>query len=685
MSFLAPLFLLGLLAVVVPVLVHLRRRQRREARPFPSLMFVQRVPFRSVRRQRLVHLALFALRAAALVLLALAFARPWLRRTPPAVGAATGPRERVVMLDRSYSMGHGSTWDRAVDAARRELEGLGPGDRGALVLFSDRAEGAVPPTADREALRAGLGAARLEPRGTRYGPALKLAAEWLASSAAPRREAVLVSDFQRAGLRGHEDARLPPGAAFRAVDVGEAEAENVVVTGLGLQRDYAQGRERVLVSVRLARKGGQAPRSVAVALEIGGRVAEERRAEVPPSGAATLTFSPVSFPAAATPGHVRIAPDALPADDGVHFVLAPGQDVSVLVVDGGGARGSLYLTGALEIGDRPRFRVERRAGLSPGVLAGRAVVVLNDVKALPETAAAALQAFARSGGGLVAVLGREAGQLILPGTLAGAVDRTADLGGSLAYLDHDHPALALFKAPKTGDFTGPRFLRYRRYQPSPTGRVLARFDDGEPALVEDRLGQGRLLVLTTGLDALWNDLPLKPVFLPFLHQVVKHAAGHAEDAPARQVGEVFALPAEVRGASVIAPSGVKRRLGPGERHVELAEPGFYEVRSTDVAGEAIALVAVNVDTAESDLARAAPEDVARGLAAGPGAVSVTAAAPETTEERERRQSLWWYLLAAVFLLLLAETTLSNRLVPSPGGAPSVPLRETLAARTPPRP
>jgi hypothetical protein len=664
LSLLAPLFLLGLLAVAIPILVHLRHRERREARAFPSLMFLQRVPFRSVRRQKLEHLLLLALRAGALVLLALAFSRPWLRRPPSAAAAAAGPRELVVLLDRSYSMGHGETWARAIAAARRLIDGLAPGDRGALVLFSDRVEGAVPPTADRLTLRAGLEAARLEPRGTRYGPALKLAAEWLASSPAARKEAVLVSDFQRAGWRGPEDARLPAGTDFRAVDVGEAEAANVVVTGLGLQRDYDQGRERVLVSVRLARKGGEAVRGVGVTLEIGGRVAEEKRVDVPPSGAATATFAPVAFPASATTGRVRIAPDALPADDEVRFVLAPGQDLSVLVLDGGGGRGSVYLTGALGIGDRPRFRVERRAALFAGALAGRSVVVLNDVGALAGPAEAALGAFAAGGGGLVAVLGGGAGQGLLPGSLAGAVDRTADLGGTLAYLDHDHPALALFKAPKTGDFTAPRFLRYRRYQPSGTGRVLARFDDGAPALVEDRIGRGRVLVLTTGLDALWNDLPLKPVFLPFLHQLVKYAAGHAEDAPARQVGDVFTLPAEARGADVATPSGRRQRLAAGERHFELSEPGFYEVRSGGAKREAATLVAVNVDTAESDLARAAPEEIAREVAGGTAAAREAAAAAETAEERERRQALWWYVLAAAFLLLAAETAVSNRLSPA---------------------
>ena len=53
MAFLAPLFLAGLLALAVPLLVHLTHRQRREPVPFPSLMFLRRIEFRTTRRQRI--------------------------------------------------------------------------------------------------------------------------------------------------------------------------------------------------------------------------------------------------------------------------------------------------------------------------------------------------------------------------------------------------------------------------------------------------------------------------------------------------------------------------------------------------------------------------------------------------------------------------------------------------------
>jgi hypothetical protein len=126
-SLLAPWFLAGLVAIGVPIAVHLINRERKTVVPFPSLMFLQRVPYRSVRRQKLRHLLLFALRCLALILFVAAFARPFFARTPAV--AVAGAREVVILLDRSYSMGYAGRWKAAQDSARAVVRGIGPRDR----------------------------------------------------------------------------------------------------------------------------------------------------------------------------------------------------------------------------------------------------------------------------------------------------------------------------------------------------------------------------------------------------------------------------------------------------------------------------------------------------------------------------------------------------------------------------
>src|SRR6185503_16475382 len=105
MSFLAPAFLAALAAIGIPVIIHLINRERKVVVEFPSLMFLQRIPYRSVRRQKLRHILLLAMRCLAIALLVAAFARPFFAKRVSAI-ATTGARVVVILLDRSASMGY---------------------------------------------------------------------------------------------------------------------------------------------------------------------------------------------------------------------------------------------------------------------------------------------------------------------------------------------------------------------------------------------------------------------------------------------------------------------------------------------------------------------------------------------------------------------------------------------------
>ena len=129
MAVLAPLFLAGLVALAVPVFLHLSQRAKQEPVRFPSLAFVRRVPFKTTERRRLRDRLLLLLRALAVALLVIAFARPFLERSAFGVADAVQAREIVVLLDRSASMGYGDRWDRARAAVRDVIGSLGPRTR----------------------------------------------------------------------------------------------------------------------------------------------------------------------------------------------------------------------------------------------------------------------------------------------------------------------------------------------------------------------------------------------------------------------------------------------------------------------------------------------------------------------------------------------------------------------------
>ena len=214
-AFLFPLFLLALGALAVPVLIHLTQKERKAVVEFPSLMFLRKIPYESVQRRRIRDALLLMLRLAALALIVAAFARPFLRGSELAA-APGGARDIVVLLDRSYSMGYGDTWARAQRAAAAAIESATPADRISVVLFADVAEVALRSTPDRGRAVGEINAAAPGPGSTKFGPALKLAGSLLAESLLPRKEVIVVSDFQRGGWLPDDTLRMPGGTLDHA-------------------------------------------------------------------------------------------------------------------------------------------------------------------------------------------------------------------------------------------------------------------------------------------------------------------------------------------------------------------------------------------------------------------------------------------------------------------------------------
>jgi hypothetical protein len=298
MNFLAPAFLAGLAAIAIPVIIHLINRERKVVVEFPSLMFLQRIPYRSVRRQKIRHLLLLVLRCVALALLVAAFARPFFERRRAGI-STTGAREVVILLDRSSSMGYAGRWAKAKDAAKKVVNGLTAGDRATLVLFASDASVASEPMATPDRIVAAINAAKLSAEGTRYSSALKLASQIIASSTLPRREVVVISDFQKIGWVNHNEIVFPQGTTVRPVDLGGATSSDVAVSQVTTDRDSTAERDRVTVAARLINTGSAA-KSIAATLAIGGRDVQTQHVALPASGVQQVAFAPIAVPSGAT-------------------------------------------------------------------------------------------------------------------------------------------------------------------------------------------------------------------------------------------------------------------------------------------------------------------------------------------------------------------------------------------------
>ncbi|MEQ1868766.1 MAG: BatA domain-containing protein [Vicinamibacterales bacterium] len=677
MTFLAPFLLAGLATIAVPIFVHLIQRERTRVVHFPSLMFVQKIPYQSVQRRRLRHWFLLLMRCAAIALIVAAFARPFFPRGAAATLAAIGgSREVVVLLDQSASMGYGDHWQRAKDAATLAINQIGVADRATLVVFNRNAEERIRATSDRGRLEGTLRAAQLTDGGTRFGPALKLAESILTRSTLQRREAILISDFQKTGWTGSEDVHFGEGVTLTPISVASTPAPNIAVPSVTFTRTAFQNQERIAVTAGIANKGAAQVNGVPVTLEIGGRQLEAQTVNIAPNSTTSVTFAPFTLTEPSVQGVVKTGSDQLAADNSFDFVINPSQSVSVLVIDSGAnPTSSFYLTRALAIGNTPTFQVETVAAarVTPQMLERRTVVVLNDTMVPPGLAGGALKSFVERGGGLLIVFGARTTwpqneTALLPGTLGTVIDRADGRGATIGFRDYSHPVFEIFKAPRSGDFSAARVLHYRALTPGPTDRVLARYDDGAAAAVEKRVGAGRVVAWTTTVNDEWSDLALKPVFLPLVHQLTRYLSQFEQTPSWSTVGQAVDLSMLLKTKAdrvVMTPSDERRPMGAGDSAVlELAEHGVYQIRSASSPSAPPDRIAVNIDPAESDLTPIDPAELVAavtGHAASTPTAAGTAAAELTAEEAEKHQNLWWYLLVAGLLMLTAETVVANRL------------------------
>lgn len=667
LGWLVPAFLAGLVAVVVPVLVHLRQREKREPVRFPSLMFLRRVPHRTVERRRLTHPWLLLLRALAVVALVGAFARPFLRREDERPAGVRASRALIVVVDRSMSMGYQGVWDRAMDSARSIVAAAGPGDRVAVVAFDETAE-IVAPLDEAGPAGAALAALRPSGRGSRLAPAIRTARELAAQARGLAVEIAVVSDLQRHALVGLEAVERIPGAAMRFVAVGEPNPVNARLVEVEVDRRPEGGRTRLAVSARIASKGGDA-RGTTATLLVNGRPLGTTAVRLGANAVVTARFDPVYIAEGDAQAVVALAPDALVADDTLRFSLSNASGVPVVLVVPPGAAGdeTLFLERALAISRAPVLAVgiKRSATLTAFDLERARAVVIADVGALAGGAIGPLGDFVERGGGLVLLTGpRGVGPSASwwPARVGVPVDRMDERGGRLGQMDADHPVFEPFKEALASDFGAARFFRYRILTPDSTAQVLARFDDGQPAMIETRHGRGRVVMLGTSGNSLWTDFPLQPVFLPLMQRLVGYTGQIQDEKRWYGVGDVATLPEATGAVTVKPPAGLERRItgDSGARALPLDMPGVYEVRS-DLATAPVGRFAVNTAAAESDLAAAPAAEVILQLREPPDSADAPNVAPLTAVEQERGQSWWIGLLVLALGLLVAENVYAGRL------------------------
>jgi hypothetical protein len=613
LSFLYPAFLIGAAAAAVPLVLHLLKRHAAPEVRFSAVRFLRRAPVEQARRRRLRELLLLSLRVAALVLLALAFARPYM-----VAADAPGSTLTVVAIDRSFSMGAPARWDRARALAREAVDAA-PGGAVAVLAFDDGADLIVEPTNDRSAAARAIDGLAPGFGGTRYAPALARAAELIG-----RRQGgvVVVTDLQRTGWGREAAAAVAERIPVAVADVGVGP-QNLAV--LGIHREA----QRTVVTVS---NGGREARQAQVRLAANGRPFAAANVAVEPGASADVVL-----PGVLPEGGVAVATVAdaggAPGDDTRYVVLdPPPASRIVMVTSGGTAPEAFYLERALAASSAAnRFDAQRAAGSQVAAALDRApaAVVLLATRTLDRQGREALTSFLEAGGGLLAVAGGDVDPAVV-GSLGGArLAAQAEAASGplrLSPVDPRHPIFRPFAAV-AADLGQIGFRRAWRIGED-AGTVVARFSDGTPALVERQVREGRLLVFGSDVANRWNDFPLHPTFVPFVHEAMRYLVR------ARREPQEYLIPE--------TPEGLART------------PGIASI------GTPPRRVAVNVDPAESDPSRLTTEEFEAAMRRLHGVAAVRER--DEAVDAEAAQSYWRYGLVLMLATLVAEGLVATRVV-----------------------
>jgi hypothetical protein len=690
MSLLAPLYILGLAAVAAPIVFHLIRRSPRGDVPFSSLMFLAPTPPRLTRRSRLDQLVLLALRAAALSLLAVAFARPFLREAAQLNAGDAAARRIAVLVDTSASMRRGDLWPRAVARAREVIRDCRPSDQLAVFSFdvvSRQVLGFPESMALDPARRHAVALAsidRLAPSwgGTNLGQALVdtvAALEDVQDSSEKSgrmpRSIALISDVaqgSRLDALGDfdwpSDVDLDPkpvtdkgsnaGLQILAESVdADSSSTPTDQTRVGVWND-ALSRQDQFELAWVDEKGLGKEKTISVYVPAG----ESRVVRVPWPRDPSLHRS------------LQLAGDGQSFDNRLFFATARREDATVVYIGADGAgdqAGLLYYLERVFL-DTPRRRVHVRASV-PGAVVGwetgdpPPLIVLAAETTVDNIGR--LRRYMEGGGTLLYVITapERAGTLAalagVPGgnVLEAVVARDVMLG-EIAF---DHPLFAPFAGAQFNDFTKIHFWKYRRLNDRAVGdaRVVARFETRDAAVVEKSSGKGRLIVLASGWQPADSQLARSSKFVPLLTSLLE-SREPVSDREAHLVLGRVPLPRSTdldKALVVHKPDGTVVAAPAGAAFFsETDQPGLYSVDTPRGARS----FAVNLDPLESKTAAldlASLEQLGCRLASHqPKSLDLERARMMYNVELENRQKIWRWLILAAIGVLIGETWLAGR-------------------------
>ncbi|MEM7252918.1 MAG: BatA domain-containing protein [Pseudomonadota bacterium] len=676
-------WLLGAMATIaIPILVHLVARQPSTGSAFPSLMFLRRMRVQTRQPKTLRDRLLLLMRMLAIALLSIAFAGPYCNKPSSDASSDVLARATVMLMDRSYSMSALDRWQHAQDAVGAICD-ADPERVVSLVVFDQVASIASQPTHNCAELEQRLRALNPGTRSTRFDRGFRAATDVLRDIEANARRLVVISDLQQT-----ETAFVPELPSDIELEVVALPLDTPTNAGIATVKTEATGNDTSLIADVQVINTGQGPLAATLRATLDGNDIYSQSIAL---AAGQNRQIPIELPPRSSRPRelvMSLSSDDIAADNQFFAVLHPEATLRALVIEPRPARQfqSAHLVAALRLMRYPNitYSLQSSERLASTDFDSLDLVIINDADLQPN-ATARLVEWVKRGGRLLVFAGPTTSEAALA-TLLGTPPTDVLTPALGARID---PLAGQPTLDQPLDLGSPSLYRATRIhslwalRESADTRALIRLASQTPLALGRRLDAGRLAVVATSSDPVWNSLAAEPGFVPLVRALVHQLAPRPHPPLHYTAGEVVALAPHAqtsvawrrhlddeRAVQVEFPDGQTRvndvRLPGGQGVFQTDTAGVYEVHGAGI--DAPLRIAVNAPRVESHLARWEPQEFEASImrTASIGSTIEGAESGSPTSEDPPRPTRWeWLLAAAAFALLVLEVFYARRRMTRP--------------------
>jgi hypothetical protein len=679
LNFLNPLLLFGLAAAAIPLLIHLFTRLKSKTIKFSTLQFLKELQLQQIRRLKLRQLLLLILRMLIIVLLVLSFARPALKSTSSGVSDFAAKTSAVFILDNSYSLGAVQDGTSFYAIARNDLKNLcevmQPGDDVHLVSTIDTSLAVSRKTYyDLARLQKDVDDIPIGYKPTDLNAALRYAVRLLEKSDNLNKEIYIVSDFQKSGFHPDSLDFSNTRIHFYGLPIQNNSLLNLSVDDAVLNTTILQKDKMVELAVTISNHSFRPSGNKLAQLYLNGNRVAQAIVNLGPGESVSEPFKFILDRTGFISGLLQLEEDDIDYDNRYYFTFYVPQVIHVGLI-GQSTPDDEYIKLALQpAGQKTDFQVDYKPTEELRFLQPQDydVVILSNLARLDESSIDAVKDFVTKGGGLLMVLGenceiREYNNRIMPAltlpkilSTIGSIDNRGSLF-SLGQVDLHHPIFRGIFEKDSPDFQKPQFGFALRCEEIVSAVSIMIYSTGDPFLFEKRVGQGTVIVFTSGFNLHNSNIIHSTIFAPLVARSVAYLDTRRKNDPSGHlVGDLLTvqLPATAIGKKLtfLRPDGseemaqpVITSAGATVRYAGTDIPGTYSLMIDE---ELFGQWAVNVDPRESRLETVSLGELPKNIS-----IAILESNNNISKEiyaHRYGKELWKYLAIGALILLVVE-------------------------------